>query len=376
MAWQDKMEIGRSEEGQTLVQVTLMLVVLLGFVALAIDVGHVYAERRRMQNAADAGALAGAYELCRVSDEDLARAKAMEYMALNGVPPAEIDPADVSIEGNVVNVTAQETTDTYLAGFVGFSTIDVGADAAAACGAATSACGLWPLAFERAFWDENLECGEQFVVWNGDPNTGDDAAVCTIDGEEHSVCDCYECDLNEDGEDDFRIVTGTHRGWLDYSDVIQQPFVDICQAEGCGANELACRIRNDSGAKVTLPACIPGVRGVKAGVKDDVDARIGDPVSIALYDGTGCPADSNCSGTDADTFAVSKFGCVTVNGWVQNFELDPKPEYTVEPYNLKKIKSKAILVSRRCDGACTTSCGSTNGEIPEAWEVTATSLIK
>ena len=56
--------IEREESGQTLVYVALSLVTLLLFVALAIEAGHLYAERRRMQNAADAGALAGVRELC------------------------------------------------------------------------------------------------------------------------------------------------------------------------------------------------------------------------------------------------------------------------------------------------------------------------
>ncbi len=53
-----------NEHGQTMIQLALALIVLLGFVALAIDLGSGYLERRRMQNAADAGALAGAYAIC------------------------------------------------------------------------------------------------------------------------------------------------------------------------------------------------------------------------------------------------------------------------------------------------------------------------
>ena len=49
----------QGEDGQALIQVTLSIMVLLGFVALSIDVGRVYSERRNMQNAADAAALAG-----------------------------------------------------------------------------------------------------------------------------------------------------------------------------------------------------------------------------------------------------------------------------------------------------------------------------
>ena len=52
------------QKGQTLVLVALMMVVLLGMVALALDGGHAYLERRQMQTAADAGALAAVKALC------------------------------------------------------------------------------------------------------------------------------------------------------------------------------------------------------------------------------------------------------------------------------------------------------------------------
>ena len=44
--------------GQMLVVFAVLLVVLLGFAGVAIDVGRVTAERRHVQAAADAGALA------------------------------------------------------------------------------------------------------------------------------------------------------------------------------------------------------------------------------------------------------------------------------------------------------------------------------
>src|SRR3990172_6366022 len=49
-----------SESGQAMVLLVLAFIVLLGFVALAIDGGMVYADRRHEQNAADTGSLAGA----------------------------------------------------------------------------------------------------------------------------------------------------------------------------------------------------------------------------------------------------------------------------------------------------------------------------
>jgi Putative Flp pilus-assembly TadE/G-like len=48
-----------SEKGQALVLLVLAFVVLLGFTALAIDGGMVYADRRHAQNGADAASLAG-----------------------------------------------------------------------------------------------------------------------------------------------------------------------------------------------------------------------------------------------------------------------------------------------------------------------------
>ncbi len=54
MAWQR-----RGEEGQALVVFVLFLFVLMGIVALVVDGGYAYAQRRRMQYAADAAALAG-----------------------------------------------------------------------------------------------------------------------------------------------------------------------------------------------------------------------------------------------------------------------------------------------------------------------------
>ena len=51
------------ERGATLVVVAITLIVLLGFAGLALDVGYWYLIRNELQNAADAGALAGAQVL-------------------------------------------------------------------------------------------------------------------------------------------------------------------------------------------------------------------------------------------------------------------------------------------------------------------------
>ncbi len=51
------------DQGAIIGVLAILMVVVLGFVALAVDIGHLYMVRNELQNAADAGALAGAREL-------------------------------------------------------------------------------------------------------------------------------------------------------------------------------------------------------------------------------------------------------------------------------------------------------------------------
>ena len=53
----------KQQRGQIVPMFALMLILLLGFMALVIDFGTIYANRRTLQNAADAAALAGAKEI-------------------------------------------------------------------------------------------------------------------------------------------------------------------------------------------------------------------------------------------------------------------------------------------------------------------------
>jgi Flp pilus assembly protein TadG len=53
----------KGQTGAVIILVALVLFILIGVAALAIDLGHQYVVRNQLQNAADAGALAGAEEL-------------------------------------------------------------------------------------------------------------------------------------------------------------------------------------------------------------------------------------------------------------------------------------------------------------------------
>ena len=82
-------KIRREEAGQTLVLFVLALAVLLGFTAMSIDVGLILHERRQLQNAADAAALAGVQEL--PDSSPAAVAMAQQYAAANGVDLTDPD---------------------------------------------------------------------------------------------------------------------------------------------------------------------------------------------------------------------------------------------------------------------------------------------
>lgn len=69
------------ERGQALILAALGMAVFLAFVAMAIDVGIAYQERRNLQNAADSAALAGAKVLATSGDAAAARAEAAKYLS-------------------------------------------------------------------------------------------------------------------------------------------------------------------------------------------------------------------------------------------------------------------------------------------------------
>ena len=71
------------QRGAALVLVALSMVMLVGALLLAVDVGAAYAVRRQLQNAADAGALAGAAVLARGGTDAQVWAEVDQYVGLN-----------------------------------------------------------------------------------------------------------------------------------------------------------------------------------------------------------------------------------------------------------------------------------------------------
>ncbi|TSK09030.1 MAG: hypothetical protein FPO08_06960 [Geobacter sp.] len=73
--------IKTDRRGFAIVYLALMIVVLVGFVSLAVDLGYMYLTKGQLQNAADAAALAGA--AMNLGDSTAVKQKAIEFAAKN-----------------------------------------------------------------------------------------------------------------------------------------------------------------------------------------------------------------------------------------------------------------------------------------------------
>ncbi len=121
------------ETGQTLVLFVLALGVLLGFVAMSVDVGLILHERRSQQNAADAAALAAVAEL--PESQSLAIAAAKKWAQNNGYGPSSGATVTVNTpyQGNpgAVEVIIEKDQPFIFALAVGLDSIGVHARAVA-----------------------------------------------------------------------------------------------------------------------------------------------------------------------------------------------------------------------------------------------------
>ena len=128
-----------SETGSVMVIVALTLVVLLGFLALGIDLGMLFTARTDAQRAADAAALAGASAFVdnpRAAAVAPATARATEYALRNTFRNGPIDSSDVTItvipDSTKVGVLVhRDSVRTWFGWLFGLRTVRVSAYAAA-----------------------------------------------------------------------------------------------------------------------------------------------------------------------------------------------------------------------------------------------------
>jgi Flp pilus assembly protein TadG len=140
-----KQEGGNKEKGQSLIIITLLLLVFLGMMAFVIDGGMSYANRRSAQNAADAGALAGANELCKGNGAVAATNRAIDYAVNKNKATSAIAIPDLA---NLrINVTTKVGYNTFFANILGRPVMTVTAESSAGCYSPCSANKILPVSW-------------------------------------------------------------------------------------------------------------------------------------------------------------------------------------------------------------------------------------
>lgn len=172
----------RRQEGQSVALVVLFMLVLMGALALVVDGGTGYFQRRHMQNAADAAALASATYIVKGEYRDsVVRQAATAYGQQNGATAVTLEYLDQS--GNVltpsggdvpaslysVRATAQRTFPTIFARVIGRSTLTASARASAHAEPAVmppSFTSLAPLSVPTNFYDSCAAAGVSCDLWD------------------------------------------------------------------------------------------------------------------------------------------------------------------------------------------------------------------
>lgn len=344
-------------DGQALILVALALVVLLGAGALAVDAGHLYQTRRQMQNAADAGALAGARAVCFGGDP---AQEARDYIVANG--GREPEPGEIDVGTTTVSVVAVTTTNTFVASVIGHPTAPVSATAAAVCGSATSACGFWPLAYHEDDWAE-LECDQLFYVWNDNQAQDVDCTdecdcnifISTIEGKQ-GVPDIVVNDWITIA--DTSIIATDERGWVLLPD--PAPEDDPYNCGGNCGSQTKCYVEHDYLGEVTTEGavCLPGNPGVIDKAEELANPRSGDQVNILIWnnatvDECGGETLGTCPG---DPYRIVGMGTIEIVGATTiDIPQQPDPDDPGGKVKYCMQNVKVILARVVCDAA--TSCG-------------------
>lgn len=265
------------EQGQSLVLVALMLFVFFGMLLLVVDGGNGYATRRQAQNAADAGALAGAHAYCSNGLDEVQG----EEVAINyAVTRNRADSAVVAFPGNKeIVVTATIVNDNFFGSLFGQQQMEVSATAASRCFTPSMGDGMIPMAFycqEYVQGSESPDCGIKYDVMTmfGDSVATTDS--CQPNGP-------MDCDLNDDGIRDV-LNEESNRGWLNLD------------GGNSNTDELTSWILNGyNGPEIFAGLWLGGGGGVTSAVFDAAKQQEGKTVLVPIFDGScnGIPTTTN-----------------------------------------------------------------------------------
>jgi hypothetical protein len=130
----------KNEQGQSIVLLAFMLVVLLAFAGIAVDVGFAFVRSSQFSAAVDSAALAGVVDLNPTSnDTEEADQRAAQFLAANGWPIDTLSvypfPSERSLTRTGIpqySITVTWPVETYFMGLLGFDSFPVTHSATAA----------------------------------------------------------------------------------------------------------------------------------------------------------------------------------------------------------------------------------------------------
>jgi hypothetical protein len=167
------------ERGSVTVIVALLMVAMLGFVAIAVDVGKIYSERSELQNGADAAAVATAQKCARDSSDALCSttstlaASLANQNALDGSSNVFSIQLDKTARTVAVTTSAKESgspdnsVSLFFADILGIPTKEVGALASATWGSPLAGRTAFPLAFSICQVKDNVGGALQLLQEHG-----------------------------------------------------------------------------------------------------------------------------------------------------------------------------------------------------------------
>jgi hypothetical protein len=168
-----------NERGAISVIVAILLVTLLGFAAIAVDVGVIYSERAQLQNGADASAIALAQKCAKdASDADCSATSILagslaNQNALDGMSKVFSIDLDKTTRKVSVTTSAKETggadnsVSLFLADVLGIPGKEVGARASAEWGSPKAGRTAFPLAFSICQVKDHVDGSLQLLQDHG-----------------------------------------------------------------------------------------------------------------------------------------------------------------------------------------------------------------
>ena len=380
-------------KGAVIVMVAILLAVLLGCAALAVDIGHLYVARAELQRTADAAALAGAQALGRSSSDSATGdyyqssedvyIEAEKYAGLNAAVGQSVTldrnsditigylqfPHDLSAsmqtvaldQANAVRVIARRNANTggeiplFFAPLWGINSSSVSASAIAVLDdrfyAYSPGAGgpVIPFSLDEGMWND------QIVNRNGPDEYGYDGqtekVLTSPDGEpEVKLFPDKVFEEGEEGAGNFGIVhIGPGGGALGTSVIVEQiengiSGDDLVHLTGEPMIEFYHQVSGEPVVYDAVTYDILADPGLKVGLKDAMETKIGQVVGFFLH--------TTVSGTGANTvFHVvgMRFGRVMevdLLGGDKAIVIQPAPYYGPEMLTSPYVPSTDRTVGR------------------------------